>query len=138
MLLEKIYAETMANGGFSINILNNEEPKEGFMVSLPNKELKVSSERFNPQILRNYINSTNELNNPKMFLGTWVEGDEVYIDTSENITDKETAIRKGIAQGQLAIYDVKNQEVINLPTPQKTGTMHQQQTYIEMKIRELL
>lgn len=138
MLLEKIYAETMANGGFSINILNNEEPKEGFMVSLPNKELKVSIERFNPQILRNYINSTNELNNPKMYLGTWIENNNVYVDTSENIINKEEAIRKGIERGQLAIYDVENQEVINLPTPQKSGTMQQQKTYLEMKIRELL
>ena len=138
MLLEKIYAETMINGGYSVNILNNQVPESGFMVSLPKTELKVSVERFNPQILRNYVNFTPELNDPKMYLGTWIEEDEVYIDTSENIADKETAIRKGIEQGQLAIYDVVNQTVINLPTPQKSGTIHQQQTYLEMKIRELL
>lgn len=138
MLLEKIYAETMTNGGYSVNILNNQVPESGFMVSLPESELKVSVERFNPQILRNYINSTNELNNPKMYLGTWIENNNVYVDTSENILNKEEAIRKGIERGQLAIYDVKNQEVVNLPTPQKSGTMHQQKTYLEMKIRELL
>ena len=138
MLLEKIYAETMINGGYSVNILNNQVPESGFMVSLPKTELKVSVERFNPQILRNYVNFTPELNDPKMYLGTWIENDEVYIDASENIADKETAIRKGIEQGQLAIYDVVNQTVINLPSPQKSGTLHQQQTYLNMKIRELL
>lgn len=138
MLLQKIYAETMTNGGYSVNILNGQVPKNGFMVSLPESELKVSVERFNPQILRNYVNSTPELNKPEIFLGTWVEKDEVYIDASENIADKETAIRKGISRGQLAIYDVVNQVVINLPTPQKSGTMQQQKTYLEIKIRELL
>lgn len=141
MHLQNFYAETMINGGCSYNLETGEfNPNEGYFVSLPNKELKVSIERFNPEIVRNFIMSNIEIltNVPDMFVGSWVDDGKVYLDVSQKIFSKEDALRKGILANQLAIYDANKGEVINLPTPQKSGTLYQQQTYLNMKIRELL
>lgn len=129
--------------GFSFNPSTNKlNPKEGYFVSLPNAELAVSFEYFNPQILINFYNTNKELllSNPKLFIGGWYnkEDDKIYLDISEQIESQSLAIRKGLLFDQKAIYDAVNDKVIYLPSRQKTGTSYQQETYIQIIIKQLI
>lgn len=139
MILQTIYAKTIADNGTSYNVVTNQfGTDKGFMVSLPNRELKVSIELFNPQIIQNFVNSNIELlNNKDNFLGTWIDNDYVYLDVSRCYKDIDTAIRVGMLSDQLAIYDNENKTVINLPKRQKSGTFFQQNTYINLIILKI-
>lgn len=139
MILQTIYAKTITNNGTSYNVLTNQfGTDKGFMVSLPNRELRVPIELFNPQIIQNFINSNIELlNNKDNFLGTWVDNGYVYLDVSKCYKDIDTAIRIGMLSDQLAIYDNANQTVINLPKRQTSGTFFQQNTYINLTILKI-
>lgn len=137
------FVEQIGNGGASYNIHTNElNPKEGYFVSLPDKgEVVPYNDRLTMIVVR-YINRVSDflVDNPEVFLGAWLTKDayEVHLDCSVQIMDKREAIEKGIAWGQLAIYDAAKGEDIKLPTPQRTGTDYQKRSYIQMKINELL
>ena len=107
MILQTIYAKTMTEKGASYNVVTNQfGTNKGFMVSLPNRELRVPIGLFNPQIIQNFINSNIELlSNKDNFLGTWIANDYVYLDVSKCYKDIDTAIRIGMLSDQLAIYD---------------------------------
>lgn len=59
--------------------------------------------------------------NPNAFIGTWVDGGKTYLDTSIHIPDLETAKRIGANNKQLAIFDLKNKQSIDLPVGTKSG-----------------
>ncbi len=45
--------------------------------------------------------------------GTWVNGDNVYIDINRGFNDKKTALKYAMKNYQLAIYDlIDNKEII--------------------------
>lgn len=137
------FVKQIENGGASYNIHTNElNPKEGYFVSLPDKGEVVPFDEKLTLIVSMYIHRVSEflVNNPEVFLGGWLTKDtnEVHLDCSVQIMDKREAIEKGIAWGQLAIYDAAKGEDIKLPTPQRTGTDYQKRSYIQMKINELL
>ena len=47
-------------------------------------------------------------------IGGWKEEDLFYFDASKVFTDKEEAIKEGLKNKQIAIYDLDNNEVIYL------------------------
>lgn len=129
----------ITNDGFTYNPNTDTlNPSHGFMVSKKGTENVSPFIDFDIEVLQNYVSEQNLGKNE--FIGAWYNEDDqqVYLDVSELIEDKETAIRKGIDADQLAIFDNYKKEVINLPTPQKSGTDYQNKSYLEMKIRELL
>ena len=125
------------NGGASLNINSGQfNPIEGYFVSIVGAEKKISN--FNGDDLKNYVLENAELlYNTDVFLGGWMHKGEIYLDCSQQITDKRTAIIKGMERGQIAIYDAAKGEEILLPTAQKCGTETQKKTYMSQKANEL-
>lgn len=78
-----------------------------------------------------------ELYEVENFMGAWIDEGVLYLDVSNNFAKRSDAIREGYKNEQLAIFDVVAQESLYLPTPQKTGTMTQQQSFINFQIGNL-
>ena len=140
MNLQNFYNELVNNNGASYNITTGIlNPNSCYFVSLPNRELQINREDFNTSILADFVNNNIDLlSNENNFVGGWIENGIVYLDVSEQIADKRTALNLGVQRNQLAIYDANNGNVINLPTPQRSGTATQQRAYLTQAIDNLM
>ena len=138
MNLQNFLSDVLSNGGASFNLVTGTfNPNQGFFVSVPNREQQTTN--LTAQLLADFINTNIDLlSNENYFLGGWVENGIIYLDVSEQIFDKRTALTQGINRNQLAIYDAFNSEVINLPTRQRTGTFTQQKAYITQAVDKLM
>ena len=127
------------NSGVSYNMITKEyNPNKGFFVSLPNLETKVSLNSLNVDNIATFINKHRTLLQDKTkFVGGWVDNNIVYLDISEQIENKREALERGYKYNQLAIYDANLGQVIDLPTPQRSGTITQQKAYITQVIERL-
>lgn len=106
-------------GGLSINMVSGVKPTTGFMVAKPPEFSRIveSADFFDKvkgrKILSDYMKANKkDLASGKNFLGTWLNEGKVYLDVSENILDKATAVRLGQERNQLAIYDVAGNDEI--------------------------
>ena len=128
------------NSGVSYNMVTKEyNPNKGYFVSLPNLETKVDLKTLNVENIATFINKHRSLLQDKTkFIGGWIDNDTVYLDISEQLFDKREALERGYKHNQLAIYDANEGEVINLPTPQRSGTTTQQKAYITQVIDKLI
>ena len=127
------------NSGVSYNMITKEySPNKGFFVSLPNLETKVSLKSLSVDDIVTFINRHRTLLQDKTkFIGGWIDNEVVYLDISEQIFDKREALELGYKHNQLAIYDANEGKVIDLPTPQRSGTITQQKAYITQVIERL-
>jgi hypothetical protein len=127
------------NSGVSYNMITKEyNPNKGFFVSLPNLETKVDLESLKVNDIATFINKHRTLLQDKTkFIGGWIDNDTVYLDISEQIDNKREALEIGYKHNQLAIYDANLGQVIDLPTPQRSGTITQQKAYITQVIDKL-
>lgn len=104
------------NHGFTEDSAGN-SPKTGYMVSLKGKEVKLdgvsrmSDLRLN-EVCKVYYNQIDW--KPNLYFGAWVDGDDLYLDVSTNIEDREVAIAFGRANEQRAIWSIDNMESIRL------------------------
>lgn len=128
------------NSGVSYNMITKEyNPNKGFFVSLPNLETKVPLNSLNVDNIATFINKHRTLLQDKTkFVGGWVDNNIVYLDISEQIENKREALELGYKHNQLAIYDANLGQVIDLPTPQRSGTITQQKAYITQVIDKLI
>ena len=128
------------NSGVSYNMITKEyNPNKGFFVSLPNLETKVSLNSLSVDDIATFINKHRTLLQDKTkFVGGWVDSNIVYLDISEQIENKREALERGYKHNQLAIYDANLGQVIDLPTPQRSGTITQQKAYITQVIDKLI
>lgn len=138
MNLQNFLSDVLTNGGASFNIVTGiYNPNKGFFVSVPNREQQTTNLTAN--LLADFVNNNIDLlSNENYFLGGWVENSIVYLDVSEQIFDKRTALTQGINRNQLAIFDASNSSVINLPTRQRSGTLTQQKAYITQVVDNLI
>lgn len=136
--LNDFVASIIENGGATYNLVNGGTVNDGYMVSKKGYEMKFEPESDVKKAVIQFIKEYGfELHDAENFLGAWMEKGILYMDISNNIKDRSEAIRKGYEGGQLAIYDVKNEKTIYLPSPQKTGTMRQQADFINYQIYNL-
>jgi GNAT superfamily N-acetyltransferase len=105
------------NGGLSVNMIDGSEPKTGYMVAKDSKLGQIASaEDFydsekGPKILADYMKKNRaDLATGKNYLGLWhnTADGQVYLDISENISDRETARTLGAKRDQISIWDVAN------------------------------
>ena len=88
--------------------------KSGFMVSLEGYEIILKTSQ-RTKIFREIKRANKKSKKfPNSYVGVWIEKGQAYIDVSLNIKDKNKAIEFGKKNKQLAIYDIKNNEVITL------------------------
>ena len=128
------------NSGVSYNMITKEyNPSKGYFVSLPNLETKVSLQSLSVDDIATFINRHRTLLQDKTkFIGGWIDNEVVYLDISEQIENKREALELGYKHNQLAIYDANLGQVIDLPTPQRSGTTTQQKAYITQVIDKLI
>lgn len=111
---EKII-EIIKNGGATLDKkLENANNNSGYMVSIYGQETKLDIQNVEEikkailqkqKIVKNYNN---------LFIGLWIDKNDIYIDISINIIDKTEALEFGKKNKQLAIYDSKNNDSIYL------------------------
>lgn len=111
--------ELRTQGGFTIDPDTDVKRTEGFAVAIPNHSLIVDSDEFfaDPD---KYIDQWLEENkgqfeDPEMNVGGWwdKEHDEIVLDPSKVVMDRDEAIRIGIENDQQAIFDLVNFEEID-------------------------
>jgi hypothetical protein len=105
-------------GGFSVTP-SGTQPKGGYMVSLPGHSLIVNeADLAGPKgrdILESYAQQHSAaLDQPGAHFGGWTDktSGKTYLDVSQNIHGKFTAIQKGRARNQISIWDVKRSKEI--------------------------
>ena len=133
------FALSVKNGGVTFN-LEGKAPEKGYMVSIVGQEIVIPELDYVYENLEDYINERMSLLNSmsNLYVGVWHHKGHYYIDLSENILGKAEALKQGILRSQKAIWDIVAGEEIKLPSPQKSGTEFQKQTYVNLKVRELL
>jgi hypothetical protein len=115
------------NAGTGSSILKDgKKVEDGYVVGI-NKELEraIDGEKITPEDVKAYRERPEVQkalkDNPKAFIGTWVDGGKTYFDTSIPEPDLETAKKLGKANEQKAIRDIKDnvdiplEEARNLP-----------------------
>ena len=136
--LKEFVAAIIENGGATYNLANGGTVDKGYMVSKKGFEMKFQPEVDVTQAVCQFIKEFGfELYEVENFMGAWIDEGILYLDISNNIADRRKAIKEGYKNEQLAIFDVVAQESLYLPTPQKTGTMTQQQSFINFQIDNL-
>ena len=139
MNLQNFFTDTLNNGGASFNITTGVyNPTQGYFVSLPNYTKKVPLEDFKTSHLKDFIdNNYDVLSNENNFVGGWVDNGIVYLDITEQITDRRRSLELAYNRGQKSVYNANSNVCIDLPTPQKSGTTTQQKAYITITIDNL-
>ena len=119
MLRENLWHEivklTLANGGLTINPRNGEVYNgQGYAVGgvLPSVTVPVNSDWH--EMVKDFVLSNAEifLNGRPVYLGTWIDGDVVWLDASEIYEDLDTALTVARERGEKAIWDFANQREI--------------------------
>lgn len=117
---QSIVERVRANGGLSVSMIDGSEPTEGFMVAKGGKQSAiVDADEFydpvkGPEAMSSFLKGNRELGEGA-YLGLWhnqADG-KVYLDVSENIMDRATAIAAGRERDQISIWDVANFEEID-------------------------
>lgn len=113
MKTSNIIKQVNKNGGATLTSnLNNNRLKGGYMVSLRGYErrYKKMGACFT-KALNQYSTLAKSLN---AYVGLWVDNGLIYLDLSINVKDKEKAIKKGLDNKQLAIYNISDGSYIRL------------------------
>lgn len=125
---QSIVERVRANGGLSVSMVDGSEPTEGFMVAKGGKQSAiVDADEFydpvkGPEAMSSFLKGNRELGEGA-YLGLWhnqADG-KVYLDVSENIMDRATAIAAGRDRDQISIWDVANFEEIDTGGTGKVG-----------------
>ena len=134
--------QTIKNGGSSYNPEYGIQPCSGYMVSIKDA-IKVKfdnkEETVQDAVHKALTMYGSLLVNSDNFLGSWISDDgHLYIDIAKNVQDIRIAIKLGMLNDQLAIYDLNKERDIKLKTRQKCGTETQKATYIELAIEDTI
>jgi GNAT superfamily N-acetyltransferase len=117
---QSIVERVRANGGLSVSMVDGSEPPTGFMVAKGGKQSAiVDADEFydpvkGPEAMSSFLKENRELSEGA-YLGLWhnqADG-KVYLDVSENIMDRATAVAAGRERDQISIWDVVNRKEID-------------------------
>ena len=113
-LLYGMVEDTLANGGLTIKPFTGEKPSGGYMVALQGYELQVPVTEFFTGVVADYIGEHAQklMANPALCLGTWLNEGTVYLDLSENVSNREKALELGRERHQLAIFSLDTFEEV--------------------------
>jgi hypothetical protein len=116
--VSKTYVQTMAHGGATVSLADPDGAIPGrYVVSLPDAEDVVWAPVFTPTAIHAYVDAHAErLSQPGIYLGTWMHGDQVFIDLSVTFDDLTDATEFGIRGKQFAIWDRVEHAEIRLPS----------------------
>jgi hypothetical protein len=136
--LKEFVAAIIDNGGATYNLAIGDTAHKGYMVSKKGFEMQFKPGIDVKQAVIKFMEKYGfDLCFEENFMGAWIDEGILYMDISNNFTKRSEAIREGYKNEQLAIYDIVAQKTVYLPTSQKTGTMTQQQSFINYQIYNL-
>lgn len=142
--LREFSKQTLNNGGATTSLNLTSIPNKGFWVSLQGHEKihhslsdELTIEDIEQAVRSFVIDKAEVLSDHDNFLGGWIDNGILYLDISVNISDKRKAIEFGIENNQRAIFDISKGITINIPSPQRHGTLFQRKTYMELAINKL-
>jgi hypothetical protein len=84
----------------------------GYVVALPNHELRLSLSLLRKETIQYYVENLIHLGAEGV--GIWCDGGFAYIDSVLHFSTLSGALNAGKLYNQLAIFDIENQEVIEL------------------------
>ncbi len=139
MNLRNLVDSLKENGGFSYSYNTGEyNPNNGYFVSLQGYESTSSLNKFSDKDIKEFLAKNNEvLSREDAYFGGWSNDNVVFLDVTIKIPFLERAIYLGIINNQKAIYDAFKDNVITLPSPQRSGTESQQKFYAQYKALEI-
>lgn len=114
---QSIVDRVRANGGLSVKMVDGSEPTSGYMVAKGgSKGAILDADDFydpvkGPKALGDFMKQyKRDLGSGKSYLGLWhnKEDGKVYLDVSDNITDRAKAVSAGKRRNQISIWDVAN------------------------------
>lgn len=122
---------TKKNGGCTFNLETSEiNPRRGYAVALKGMEEIVPIIDFKDDVVVEFINNNVDfLSRHRFFIGSWIDDNKVYLDVVELHENIDNAVRDGMKNDQLAIFDCEKQREIKLPKRQTSGTNTQNSTY---------
>jgi 8-oxo-dGTP pyrophosphatase MutT (NUDIX family) len=125
-----------SDGGFSVNIDTQQEPHDGYMVSIGTGQKYSGIASLTPERMQQFVDQHHSiLSNPSHFLGAWLDTDtgDVWLDVSERLSSEQAALARAKELGELAIFDVKNGRSIYVD---KTASLHVAETEEEKRKRQ--
>lgn len=132
MELKQLIENIICKGGATLNRdLQPIDTKEGYMVSYFETEKTFDLNGIDYKEISNLILKRKADLKDNEYLGFWVDGGKLYIDISINILDLEQAKQVGIANNQLAIYDLKNNTSIKIMQEVTEYIIYQNDRYIK-------
>lgn len=106
--------------GFSLHPRTGQSPPGGYMVALPGhthqypdtvmKDEKQLAAAIDETLMAERVIFKN---NPNVYLGGWVSDGKLWLDPSENIADRDHAVKLGRSRDQVAIWDVQGGQEID-------------------------
>jgi hypothetical protein len=103
------------DGGFTVRPYGGQVPTKGYFVALQGLTDKTPVQKFSDLHILFFADKVSDLidwTDPNFFIGGWLNKGTVYLDVSELVLDRETAIRLGQKRNQIAIWDIANCEEI--------------------------
>lgn len=109
--------EIIKNGGATLKAdLTNADLQGGYMVSMQDYETVIELSKFDSvdeieKTLNEYQKVSKKIG---AFIGIWINDNKAYIDLSKNYKRKGNAIKIGLKNKQLGIFDLANTQTIML------------------------
>lgn len=99
-----------SGGGFTLDPLFGEKPRQGWAIGLPGHEVQIPLARITAGDIDSHARSIPV----NAYQGGWVKDGIVYLDAVQIEPDRIEAIRLGMKYGQRAIYNLRTGEEIDL------------------------
>lgn len=114
--LKEIILESIKKGDATLDKYYKPINKmNGYIVSIANYETTFNINTDINIIINKVQEYQDKIKNKQhYFIGIWIDNDTIYLDISKHFLDKQNAVNFGIDNGQLAIYDLKNDKSIYL------------------------
>lgn len=108
----------LKNGGFTLQGLTLKDVSKGYACAISGHEEVIDLKDLNDEKITAYMEAKKQLieKNKNLCFGAWhdTNTDKVYLDLSEVLNDKKTALKKAYKREQLAIFDLNTFESIYL------------------------
>ena len=100
--------------GFSVSLHSGDTPKQGYMVAQTDhthvfpETVLDDRKALTTAIDEMLMSERSAFEDRDTYLGGWVHDGKLWLEPSDNITNKATAVREAAQRNQIAIWDVNN------------------------------
>jgi hypothetical protein len=120
--LHDFVASIVENGGATFNLVTGTSPTTGFVVS--ERGFEDITPIFGDDVTKEILVSSSvymfirkngfELNDPKNFLGGWIDDGRLFLDISRVYDNEHDALRIAVDNGQEAYYHIDNDKTTEI------------------------